>query len=97
MENKTSLIEKLKSERPCRDFVFTAVRTLTNPDEIRQFYKEYTEWLRQGNLTEDPKDLCRKNLGYILGYVDQKVADLWKETIPEIRHPISEGYVPFKG
>lgn len=87
-----SLIKKLKETKPRRNVVFTAVETLTDPTEIKQFYQEYVECLRQHGDSEkvraDPEAVAKNNIGYIVGYYNKETADRWISAIPGVIHPI---------
>lgn len=87
------LIEKLKEEKPGRNYVFTAIETLTDPQEIKQFYSEYIVELKKETKApcdpkDDPKTVANSNIGYIVGYYDKATADRWMKTLSDVSHPI---------
>ncbi len=82
-----SLLGKLKETDPKRNVLFTAIETLKEELEIELFYEEYVKYLRRhGN--ENPEMVAKSNIGYALGYYDQKTADRWFKALPGISHPI---------
>jgi len=40
MTYEMPLLKRLEKAQPGRNFVFTAIETLRDPEEIRQFYQE---------------------------------------------------------
>ena len=87
-----NLLERFEKAEPGRNPVFTAVETLRDPTEMRQFYQEYVGYLRQHGDTENvranPEAVANSNIGYIVGYYDKKTADIWFEALPDVSHPI---------
>jgi hypothetical protein len=85
-----------------RNPVFTAIETLKEPEEIKQFVKEYEEYMlthcgRHPDHPEDEQDLktvgheieiARSNVGYILGYYSDGTARRWYSALPNISHPV---------
>ena len=91
-ETKMSLLEKLEKTNPKRNVVFTAVETLTDPTEMKQFYSEYVAHLKENGDSEevrqDPESVANSNIGYIVRYYNRETADRWMNTIPSVSHPI---------
>jgi len=87
-----SLLKKLEKTNPKRNVVFTAVETLTDPTEMKQFYNEYVTYLRENGDSEkvrqDPESVANSNIGYIVGYYDSETAERWMSNIPPVSHPI---------
>ena len=87
-----SLIQKLEEAKPKRNVVFTAVETLTDPKQMRQFYDEYVAHLKQhgdsDQVRQNPESVANSNIGYIVGYYDKETADRWMQAIPSVSHPI---------
>jgi len=86
------LLERLEKASPGRNFVFTAIETLKTPTEIKQFYQEYVDYLRQHGASEDiranPEAVANDNIGYVLGYYNKETADKWFKVLPNVKHPI---------
>ena len=87
-----NLMEKLKRAEPEYNVVFTAVKKLTDPTEMKQFYQEYVAHLRQNDSSAEvranPESVANRNIGYIVGYYDKETADRWMNTISSVSHPI---------
>ena len=87
-----SLIEKLKEAKPGQNVVFTAVETLKDPKEIKQFYSEYIDCLKKCGDSEEvrtnPEAVANRSIGYILGYYDKETVDRWMNILPGVSHPI---------
>jgi len=80
------MLKKLQAKNPDRNVAFIAIEELTEPKEIKRFYKEYIEWLSVA--TKNPSDMANQNLGYILAYYGDDTNRIWRHTIPEIYHPV---------
>ncbi len=86
-----SLIEKLKEEEPKQDILCTAMQSLTNPKDIKQFYQEYVAHLKQNGDSEyvrkNPESVANGNIGFAVADFDEKTADRWMKVIPSASHP----------
>jgi hypothetical protein len=86
-----TIISELIKKDPKRDFAFTAVEVIKDPTEIKAFLKEYEQWmLENGDKSVKGREIevARSNIGYILGYYDDKTAKLWYSTLNEVSHPV---------
>ncbi len=81
------LLEKLQAEDPDREVVFIAIEKLKDEKQIKEFFQQYVESLTQG----DPYELAKRNIGYVLGYYDQKTVNRWEKALPEAKHPLFGG------
>ena len=85
------LIERLKREKPNRNVVFTAIEKLTEPEEIRKFYRQYVDYLRAEakdiEVKNNPENVARCNINYIVGYYitqnDHEVEQRWMNALNE--------------
>jgi hypothetical protein len=89
---KTHFQETLKDpEGPTISDMLHALCNLKKPDQIREFVKEYEEWMV---INGDPEikgkeiETARRNIGYILGYLDEKERTRIYSALPKISHPI---------
>jgi len=86
------IIEKLKKLKPGENFLFIAIQVLKAPEEIKMFYQEYVEYLRQYGDSEEiranPETVANKNIGYVIGYYNKVTAGRWFDVLPDISHPI---------
>lgn len=96
MEN---LYQKMQELAPGKNPIFTAVSNLTNPDEMKAFFRDCVDDYRKNGETEDIRNnaesLVKYNIGYIVGYYDKQTADRWMNTLEGISHPIFGKNVPF--
>lgn len=87
-----NLLQKLREAQPKKSVIFTALETLKDSLEIRQFYQEYSEYLkRYGNskrVRVNSVAVANSNIGYAIGYYDESTADRWFGVLPDISHPI---------
>ena len=87
-----SLIEKLEQKAPKRNWVYTAVETLEEPRDIKQFYQEYICYLKHNGTSSEIKenaiDIANRNIGYILGYYGGEIVGRWMAVLPKVYHPI---------
>jgi len=72
-----SLIEQLKKDMPEQHFLFAAVRTLKEKEEIVAFYLEYITLLKRTAVgphapENDPKLVADMNICYALGYLGKE-------------------------
>lgn len=87
------IIEKyIKKNKGGEDFdLKEVIEDLKNPSDIKKFYEEYIEWLKEHGASEqtrnNPKEAVDLNIGHILGCYDKKTANLWYETLESIEHP----------
>ena len=84
-----SLLQELEAVNPEQDFVITAFQELEDPDGIKQFFKEYLEFLKK-NATEsiyDPEDLAIGKIQGVAAYCSQEVVDRWFDALPEVSQP----------
>ena len=79
-----SLVKKMLEINPERNLVFTAIETLEDSEEIKQFHKEYREYMENEGYDNKVAD---SNIGYILGYYDKDTWRLWYPLL-DIKHPI---------
>jgi hypothetical protein len=74
------------------DLTFMAIEVLRDAEKIRQYEREYIEWMRENASTEeirrDAERVARSNIGYILGYYGKKEQKRWFDALPEVSHPI---------
>ncbi len=96
---KYSFINEAHTKNPHRNFVFTAIESLTNPLDILVFYKQYvqftTEFYKLSSSAAEKS--VNENLGYIVDYYDTEVSALWKESLPFLEHPIFSKVKPPTG
>jgi hypothetical protein len=86
-----SLFEQMQKVAPKRNPVFTAIEKLKDPTDIKQFMRDYEEWmLKNGDLSIRGREaeVARSNVGYILGYYDGATAKLWYGCLDNVSHPI---------
>ncbi len=89
----TGIIEKLLKENPEQRLEYIAVARLHTKEEVREFYKEYRNWVPKFLPEEVAKgrsvdDLVSTNLGYVIGYLsDPKEREMWYDIIGNM-HPI---------
>lgn len=79
-----SLVKKMLEKRPEKNPVFTAIETLKDSEEIKQFHKEYREYMENEGYDNKVAD---SNIGYILGYYDEDTKILWYNLL-DVKHPI---------
>jgi hypothetical protein len=86
-----TLFQDMENKAPDRNPVFTAIEELKTPDEIRQFVKEYEDYL-VANSNEETKgrerQVARSNVGYILGYYSDETQKRWYKELPNVSHPV---------
>lgn len=100
MLNKKCIMERLFKSKPNRNAVFTAIEELEKEEEIKQFYQEYIEYLKEEGDTKEVREnaegVANRNIGYILGYYDQKTSDKWNTILEKVYHPIFGKNIPFQ-
>lgn len=91
--------QKLLERDPDRNFLYTALKTLLDPTEIRQFYEEYVKICSEilGLSKEEAYKVVRSNIGYCKGYYDEEIWKRWGNAIPEAPHPIFGETPPSEG
>ena len=88
-----ALIEKLR-ENNSNDLVFIAIDTLERPEEIKQFYQEYVEYLREHGRTKAtrlrPESAANFDieLGFIKSRVGYAIYNMWLDTLPQVTRSI---------
>lgn len=65
-----------------------AIGTLTDPEEMRQYVKEYGEWIDEQRGDGRGKEIAMGNIGYAVGYFSHETADRWFAAIEDLSHPI---------
>ena len=82
-EEPQSLLKQLRDKSPDRGLEASAVEELGDEAQIKEFFKEYTEDLKASGL-EDPEDIAKKNMAYIIRYFDKKIQNKWNKALPEL-------------
>jgi len=84
-----TLLERLEKASPGRNFVFTAIETLKTPTEIKQFYQEYVDYLRQHGASEEiranPEAVANDNIRYLLERNNKETANRWFKVLPNVK------------
>jgi hypothetical protein len=76
-------IKCLKTE-PNADIINEAIKFLTNPRAIKEFYEEYINHSKNQEEPEGYKQIANKEIYHaLLGY-NNAIVSKWKKTIPEI-------------
>lgn len=86
-----TLYQEMQDKAPERNPVFTAIETLNTDDEIRQFVKEYEDYIianTNDTVRGREREVARQNVGYILGYHSDGVMKKWYAALPDVNHPI---------
>ena len=86
-----NILDTLSEANPGQSLVDLAVSTLRNPVEIKQFYCEYVELLRNsrsGFVGEheraNPEVATKRRIEYLLLYYPKEYATPWVESLPGI-------------
>ncbi len=79
-----SLVDKMFEKRPKKNPVHTAIETLTKPEEITRFHKDYRAYMEAEGSDAETAD---QNIGYILGYYGEHTKKLWYGIL-DVNHPI---------
>src|SRR3989344_3383164 len=94
-----NLYQRMVEVNTKRNPIFTAVETLTKPEEMRAFVKDCTEHYRQHGDTPEARQtseaVVKSNIGYIVGYYDSETANRWMRTIDGVSHPVFGKNIPF--
>ena len=90
-----TLVQRLQNKEPDRNVVFTAIEQLKTPEEIKEFYQEYIEWLKTNTELSDPEKVAKENIGYVIGYYSQETANTWMKTLEDIYHPVFGREIPY--
>jgi len=85
-----NIIEKLKQKDPDKNFLFTAIESLHNDDEIREFREEYVTVMKESGTNERaktaPKEVVDDNICIVLDkYFDETISDKWFEALPDLK------------
>lgn len=66
------IIDELLAENPERkNFVLTAIEKFSNPEDIKKFYEEYVEWLKNDG-DKNPEDTAHSFIARQLLWFDSK-------------------------
>ncbi len=94
------ILQQLQEQEPDKDVLFTAIRELTEPAAIKQFYAEYVVWLKERHRQnpsdfngKTPTQVARENIGYAVTYFSEETRQLWKKSLSRIYHPVF-GHIP---
>jgi len=96
-------LEELSKKDPGRNMVFTAIETLKTSKDIKLFFDEYVQFLKDNGsepkIREDARRVAESNIGYILGYYGGDEHALWYGVLQTVSHPIfghdfGRGYTP---
>jgi hypothetical protein len=85
IEKKLIILEALEKAEPEKNLVVTAIKTLQEENDIKQFYTEYIEYLEQ-NKVKDSKQLAIKNIGHVVGYFSPETINKWYKILPELEN-----------
>ena len=86
-----TLYDEMQAKDPKRNPIFTAIDMLKTDDEIRQFVREYEEFLLANTNDEirgKEVQVARDNVGYVLGYYSDGVMKQWYAALPSVAHPV---------
>ena len=86
-----TLFEDMKKIDLERNPVFTAIERLEDESDIKQFLLDYEEYLiknTNNTIRGRERDVARDNIGYILGYYDDKIQKKWYCILSNVSHPI---------
>ena len=66
--------------------MYTAIRTLTDPEEMQAFGRELTEWCGDHfpEAHDDPGGAAGRSLGYALGGFNPEIRARWEAVFPQI-------------
>ena len=81
-----NLLQELQAKNPDRNVAFTAVDELKNSEQMKQFLKQYVEWLKEASL-KNPEDVVKQNIDYIVKRYDKETAERWMQALSEVSHP----------
>jgi len=48
-EMPKNLLQELQAKNPDRNVAFTAIEELKDPEQIKQFFQQYVEWLKKAS------------------------------------------------
>lgn len=89
------IFEKVRNMQPNTNACCTAVDTLTNPAEVREFFTEYVLWLSEHGCEKakkDPLKAAADNISHIIsGYYGGNALEKhkrWLAASPHIRHMV---------
>jgi hypothetical protein len=88
------LLKKLAKNHSEEDFVSDAVCKLKNPEDIRGFYTDYIEYIKENGkdyaARENAEEIALNNICYALRKTDHKTAYSWMNILSEFDNPIFE-------
>lgn len=79
-----TLVDDMLKKRPGKNPVFTAIETLTEPEDVLRFQSEYRTYMESVGFSAEIAD---RNTGYIIAYYGERERELWYGTLG-IDHPI---------
>lgn len=65
-----------------------AIGKIKDPETMRQYIKEYGEYIEDINKNGLGKEVAYSNIGYCIGYFDHETVKRWLDAIPDLRHPV---------
>ena len=91
-----SIIQRLRTEHPKLNPLFAAVENLKEPSEIKQFYREYVDWLssdskyiegvsKTAGRNYDPEIIANCNIRVVLGGRTNPLWEKWMDALPEVK------------
>lgn len=78
-DRQRALVARLKKEYPDIDPVYAAMATLTDPDEIRDFFQGYVYALCDSSA--QPRVDAYRHVAYALGSRSEEIKKLWRSAI----------------
>lgn len=85
------LVEKLQEKDPKRNVVFIAIENIDEPEQMREFYKDYVRYLTEHEDDLEglsPESVARDNVGYVVVYYGKETTDKWMDAVEGLRHPV---------
>ncbi|MEK7581179.1 MAG: hypothetical protein AAB512_02745 [Patescibacteria group bacterium] len=87
-----SLVEQLIAHNPEGHVVFTAIRELKDPGEMRRFMFEFAQYVADNfddeSARRNPMQTAGQEIGYILGYAGSETKQAWFDAVEGLEHPI---------
>lgn len=81
VEAPSSMLQKLETENPGKRLEHAAVMALVDPEQIKQFIKEYVELLRNEG-ENNPEEVVDRNISWALrDFQDKDKTKLWKKIL----------------
>ena len=93
-EAPKNLLQELQAKNPDRNVAFTAIEEIKDPEQMKQFFQQYVAWLKEASQ-ENPEDVAKQNIGYIVAYYDKETADRWMKVLLDVSHPVFGRDIPF--